>query len=176
MRKFSLSIKSHWFILGAAVYFTAALNLSFWRYIFSHLELSNAGVYVAMLSIPIILTLLLAVALSLFIWPYIGKPLLIALFTSAAVANYFMYKFGVFIDADMIRNVLETNPREALDLVSLSGLTWALGLGGPPSLLVVLAKIEYAPPAASGVESAPDDRGLESGRGRGVSVRFIKRI
>ena len=144
MQKVNWSIKSHWFILGAAAYFTVVLNLSFWRYVFIHLELSNVDVYIAILSLPVILCLLLAAVLNFLIWPYIGKPILIVLLLSASVANYFMYKLGIFIDADMIRNVFETTPRETLDLVTFSGLLWALSLGVAPALVVGWVKIEYA--------------------------------
>lgn len=53
-----------------------------------------------------------------------GKPLIIILIIIllllSSSANFFMYNYGVYIDADMIRNVFETNQREALDLFTLN--------------------------------------------------------
>jgi lipid A ethanolaminephosphotransferase len=73
-------------------------------------------------------------------WPYIGKPVVMVLLLISSFANYAMYHYGIYIDSDMIRNVMETHPGEALDLFTFSAFLWVLVLGILPS--VVLARIQ----------------------------------
>ncbi len=51
------------------------------------------------------------------------RPLLALLLVAAASANYYMERFGVFMDRAMVRNVLATNVGEAREL-----LNWGLSL------------------------------------------------
>ena len=50
---------------------------------------------------------------------WVLKPLLSILLLCGAGAAYFMNQYGVMIDKGMLRNIAETNPSEAFDLLSL---------------------------------------------------------
>ena len=56
-------------------------------------------------------------------WRGVGKPLLATVLRVSGVAAHFIGNYGVLIDKGMIRNVLETDWREAADLSSPS-LWW----------------------------------------------------
>jgi lipid A ethanolaminephosphotransferase len=56
-----------------------------------------------------------------------------------------MYKYGVYIDADMVRNLFETTAREAFDFFILPAVLAFLLTGFLPALLVAFAKINYKP-------------------------------
>lgn len=56
-----------------------------------------------------------------------------------------MFNLGVYIDTDMIRNVFETNVREARDLMTWSGFVWVFVTGVIPFMLLMAARIEYRP-------------------------------
>jgi lipid A ethanolaminephosphotransferase len=49
---------------------------------------------------------------------YLTKPIYIIALFSAASAAWFMQKFGVIIDTDMIRNAAQTTPAEAGHLMT----------------------------------------------------------
>ncbi len=147
MKKFiaKLHIKSHWLILIASLYFAFVLNCSFWRYVLLNIEITNFSVALFAFSLLFFIFVPVYIAFNLLCQPYITKPVLITLLLISAGTNYLMFKYGVYIDADMIRNTFETNMREASDF-----LTWPSALcffftGLVPAVLLALTKITYAP-------------------------------
>jgi lipid A ethanolaminephosphotransferase len=71
--------------------------------------------------------------LSLLNWPWLLKPVLTLFVFSAASGAYFMWSYGIVIDASMIVNVLQTDPREAADLFNWRLLLCLLVLGVVPA-------------------------------------------
>lgn len=55
------------------------------------------------------------------------KPALIIMLLATAAISYFQTQFGVIIDKSMIQNIVETDSREAVELMS-SGLLLHMGL------------------------------------------------
>ena len=128
-----------------SLYFLVFLNFSFWRYIFTHVDLFHfvGGLFV--LSVPILLFAALYLLFSLLLLPYVGRPLIIILLIISAATNYFMYQFGVFIDVDMIRNTFETNPGEIKDLITVRSVLWFTLLGMFPALCLAKMKLIFRP-------------------------------
>jgi lipid A ethanolaminephosphotransferase len=77
--------------------------------------------------------------------PLLGKFIISLLMITSAVSSYMMYSYGVYVDSDMIRNVFETNAKEAADLVTIWVVLWTFFLGIVPSVLLFLVKIKYKP-------------------------------
>lgn len=140
-----LEISSNRLICGLSLYFLLFLNISFWRFIFVHAEPSGLTGGLFMLSIPLVVFTLLYITFSILLLPYVGKPLLILILLISAGVNYLTYQFGVFIDADMVRNTFETNPGEVKDLITLRSVLWFVVLGVLPSLWLAKAKITFQP-------------------------------
>jgi len=138
-----LVIKSHWLILLTGLYFSFVLNFSFWKFVFNDIEITNLSIFIFVLSLPFFIFVPLYVFLNLIVAPYIAKPLLIFFVLTSSVTNYLMYNLGAHIDTDMMRNVFETNTREAFDLITLSGLVWVFLTGLIPAIFIATAKIEY---------------------------------
>ncbi|EEO27074.1 phosphoethanolamine transferase [Oxalobacter paraformigenes] len=136
-------LKSQWLILLAALYFTTALNLGLWRYFIAHLEISGIRMFFFGISVPVFIFTALYLIFNFILVPYLAKPLLIFLLAVSSVTNYFMCNFGAFIDSNMIRNALETNSREAFDLVTFHAISWVVLGGVIPSLFLLFTKIEY---------------------------------
>ncbi|GHV57573.1 phosphoethanolamine transferase [Deltaproteobacteria bacterium] len=134
-------------IFFISLYFATGLNASFWRYLINHLEITNASGALFALSLPVALLAFLYLAFSLLVWPGAAKPLLMLLLVLSSAANYAMWHYGLFIDADMIRNFLETNVREASDFLTWRSAAWVAATGLAPALAVGVAKIRYRPPA-----------------------------
>ena len=133
------------FVFWLSVYFATVLNLSFWRFLWQHLEVGNVATFVFALSLPFFMFIPLYWFFNLIIVPYLAKPLAALLLIVSAAANYAMFRLGIFIDSDMYRNIIETNSREALDLVTLPAVLWVLVTGVLPAVLVAVSKIEYRP-------------------------------
>jgi lipid A ethanolaminephosphotransferase len=122
-------------VLLAAVFLTATGNLAFFGKLTDIYAWSaaNAGF---LLSIAVVLgsvlTLLLAVLSAVFpVRVVVGIFLVLG-----AVTGYFTDQFGVVIDSGMIRNAVETNAREAADLLNLRFLLRLLLLGIVPVVVV----------------------------------------
>lgn len=140
---YRFQVKSHWLIPLAALYITSILNLSLWRYLTIHLEVTGIKMFFFAVSFPVFIFATLYLLLNIFCLPYLAKPLLAALLLTSSATNYFMFNLGVFIDSDMIRNAFETTTREAMDLMSLSAITWIFITGIIPAALLVFTRIEY---------------------------------
>jgi len=78
-----------------------------------------------------------------------AKPILIAFLLLSSVIAYFMNKYGVIIDDDMLVNVLETDAGEASDLVSLALVPYVFLLGVAPSLFIYGAELNVPRPKAA---------------------------
>jgi lipid A ethanolaminephosphotransferase len=72
------------------------------------------------------------------------KPLAILFAVLSAPSAYFIYKYGVAIDRSMLMNVINTNPTEVSDLLSLRMIPYMLVLMGVPIVLTSITRIHFA--------------------------------
>jgi lipid A ethanolaminephosphotransferase len=128
------------------VYLSLPMNLGLWRYIAEHLEIHSFFTAAFAISYPLLVLSVVWLALNLIALPYTAKPLLTVLILVSCIANFWMYHYGIRIDPDMVRNVFETNHREAMDLVTLKLVLWVLVTGVLPVTLLCITKIRYRAP------------------------------
>lgn len=140
-----LTISSKLFIWTTAVYFGTVLNAGFYRFVFDRLDFRFASDVLFFCSLPVFIIVPLLVFFSLVTLPYIAKPLTALLLCLSAAANYAMFCLGVVIDADMYRNVVETNLREAADMATPSAVLWLGTTALLPLFLLLRCKIAYLP-------------------------------
>jgi lipid A ethanolaminephosphotransferase len=76
---------------------------------------------------------------------YLTKPIYIIALFSAASAAWFMQKFGVIIDTDMIRNAAQTTPAEAGHLMTPAFYRHMALYALLPSLLIAIVRIDHRP-------------------------------
>jgi lipid A ethanolaminephosphotransferase len=94
-------------------------------------------------SLSLVLVCLTALMLLAVSSKYTLKPALILVLTVSSFASYFMNTFNVVIDAGMLRNTVQTNTAESMDLLNFKlGLQFML-LGVLPSILIYKAKVHY---------------------------------
>lgn len=143
--KSKLNIGSEWLILWATLYFGFVLNLAFWSFVFRTVEMTNFSLAIFGFSLFLFVLSPLYCFFNFTFVPYIGKPLMIFLLLISSTTNYLMISYGVYIDKEMIRNVFETNSREALDLVTVSGVLWVFITGVIPAILIGLCHVRFSP-------------------------------
>jgi lipid A ethanolaminephosphotransferase len=114
-------------ILLCSVYFSVFSNDAFWR---SALEHPLAQWRLAS-SLFVATTALHALLLGLFVNRWTARPLLSVLLLATAIASHCMSAYGVYLDADMLRNVLHTDSRESRELLSPQ-LLFSLALASIP--------------------------------------------
>jgi len=95
-------------------------------------------------SIFIILTTFIVLFFTLLSSKYTTKPLLIISLMVSSFTSYFMNNYNVVIDSDMIRNTMQTNYSESIDLFSIKLVLYVLFLGILPSLFVYKVKLDYS--------------------------------
>lgn len=107
-------IQSEVLILLCSLFFSIFSNGSFWHAALAHpLEQWRLAV-----SLFLMMTSLHALLLGLVVNRWTAKPLLTVLLLVTALAAHYMSAYGVYLDADMLRNVLHTDSKESSELLS----------------------------------------------------------
>ncbi|GGY21387.1 phosphoethanolamine transferase [Pseudoduganella dura] len=130
---------------GASVFLVLAYNTSFWKTFLSATGGARLGNLPVYLGAFIALVLLFNALLTLVNFRFVIKPVLITLFLGASAASYFMNHYGVAIDASMVQNVVETDPKETHELLSWQMVQTVTLLGILPSLLVWRLPLRFPP-------------------------------
>jgi lipid A ethanolaminephosphotransferase len=129
---------------GVAIFLALTGNVAFWRAV---APLAPEGALAGGLFLAVtfaILVLALNLVLALLALPYLWKPSAALLLLVAALCAHFMDAYGVAIDRGMVRNVVETDVREAGELVTPALLLRLLVFGALPALLVVRVPIRFS--------------------------------
>jgi lipid A ethanolaminephosphotransferase len=113
----------------ASVWLVALPNIPLWRQLAQLPEVTGLRGLLFGLGLAFGVMGLTHALLSLLNWRWLLKPVLTVFLLSAASGTYFMWSYGIVIDANMIVNVLQTDPREAADLFNWR-LLLSLGLLG----------------------------------------------
>lgn len=130
-------------IITVALFFLLFDNYSFYTNVLKIYPLSETGIF-HLLSVVILLFTFIIFLFTLFSSRYTTKPLLIVTLLVSSFTTYFMSSYHVVIDSTMIRNTLQTDMHESLDLLSFKLLLYVLFLGILPAIFVYKQKIAYA--------------------------------
>ncbi|HYG08283.1 MAG TPA: phosphoethanolamine--lipid A transferase [Stenotrophomonas sp.] len=129
-------------ILAVSLFFALACNGPFWR---SAMSWSGGGLGMA-LSLGVVLVAVHALLLGLLIWRWNAKVLLTALLLVSAFAAYYMGRYNVYIDADMVRNVLATDRKESSELLTSSLILPLLFYAVLPIVVLWRLRLRQRPP------------------------------
>ena len=114
LRRWRPEVSATTLTLATSLFSSLACNTSLWRKLADLPAVSPlffAGMFV-------LVTALQFIILSLFVNRWTAKPVLALLSLLTGASVYFMDRFGVYMDAAMIRNVFETDVREVRDLLA----------------------------------------------------------
>ncbi len=117
-------------------------NPAFWRTLWAGRDVSSSRSLFALAGVALVLWALLSLMVRLLCWPRLAKPAIVVLLLVAAAAAHFIGSYGILIDKGMVRNVLQTDWREAGDLASVPLLIDLVLRGLLPAALVVALRIE----------------------------------
>ncbi|MBP3687931.1 MAG: phosphoethanolamine--lipid A transferase [Alphaproteobacteria bacterium] len=139
------SFNSITFIAIVSAYFSFMLNVKFWQFAFDKIDITSIKVAIFAFSLPFFIFIPLFWFFSLLTLPRVGKPLIMLLLVLSAASDYALQNLGIVINSDMIRNFVETNVREATDLVTLHAFFYVLIIGVIPAILVYRTNIVFLP-------------------------------
>lgn len=131
------------FATVAAIAIVALSNWQFWFSLVKAMNLSGLADGAFVFALSLLFSWLYAVLLLLMPGRRAMRVTGICLVILAAACAYFVDNFGIGIDLDMVRNVVETDTTEALGLFSLRLVIYILVLGVVPAWL--LWKIPLSP-------------------------------
>lgn len=118
-----------------ALWIVATANHSFWALLFT---VNGTGIqtWLFVASVAVAMTALNTLVLRLLSPEPLIRIMLSILLVIAAATSWFMDTYGVSIDIDMVRNLVQTNPAEAMDFVGWPLLWRMLWQAGLPILMV----------------------------------------
>jgi len=96
-----------------------------------------------LLSLPLVLFTVSALIFTLFSARWVTKPLLIVVLLVSSMTSYFMNTYNVVIDDSMIRNALQTDMKESMDLFSYKQILYFIFLGLIPAYYVYRVPLLY---------------------------------
>lgn len=102
---------------GVALWLVTVDNVTFWR-TFAAAQTPSATAVAATLAVGVVLWLVATTVLWWFAPFRLAKPISAALLLVSALAAHFVDSWGVLLDKNMMRNVVQTDVREATDLVT----------------------------------------------------------
>jgi len=129
-------------IIYASLFLTLFYNYSFFTnvLVIYPLELKNIGFLISLVIVLIFFNILFFTLISS---RYTVKAILIITFLVSSLTSYFMNTYHVVIDDSMIRNMLQTNINESIDLFSFKQVLYFLIFGVLPSVLIYKSNLKY---------------------------------
>lgn len=134
-------MRSEWLSVFTAVYLLFFMNGTFWDKSSVFLK----GDVPALLALGIGLLAAFVALTVTFSAKYVIKPVLVLLVLASVSGAWFMDRFGVIIDGEMIRNAVETNQAEAGHLITPAFILHMLLFGVLPSLFIAAVEIVHRP-------------------------------
>ncbi|VAW93774.1 Lipid A phosphoethanolamine transferase [hydrothermal vent metagenome] len=128
-------------IILTALFLVLFDNVSFFSNVVEiyPLSLSNLAFLVSLFFLLLSFIIFILVIVS---YKHTIKPVLITVLLVSSVSSYFMNSYGIIIDEDMIRNTLQTNFSEALDLFNIKLVMYFILFGVIPSYFVYTINIK----------------------------------
>jgi lipid A ethanolaminephosphotransferase len=131
--------------LVAASFFTLFCNTAFFREVIALGALHGARGIGTGASLVVMIGALNMLLLCVLLNRWTAKPVLTVLLLVTAAASHFMSQYTVYLDADMLRNILHTDGKESGELITLGMLPSLVVLGVLPSLLLWRVRLRRRP-------------------------------
>ncbi len=150
MMIFNRSIRPERLTLLVSLGLVLFYNLPFWREMLRIVgPLDGHGIKLLLESF-LLVTAFYNLVLSLFNWPYIGKPLIALLLLTTSFITYFMNQYGVMIDVHMVQNAVQTDHKEVRDLLTMKMALFVVLLGLLPGWWLFTRHIQWRSPLREG--------------------------
>lgn len=134
----SRGMQSTRMILGISIWIASFSNYYLWLKISKLGQESNINLIISFLFILIGVNI---ISISVLGWGRLLRPIASIFVLSAASGAYFMQAYGIVIDSNMITNVLQTDFKEASDLVNSQMFLVILSFSIPPLWFIWRKKV-----------------------------------
>lgn len=125
-----------------ALYQATLLNYVYFKKVLAVLPIDNIEHFLFFLTMPIVIFFAVFALLNAFYFTYLIKIISVLLLMLGAFLTYFMNKFNILIDRDMLENALQTTMTESLSYASWHCFFSLLFIGILPSALILFIPIK----------------------------------
>lgn len=129
------------FSLLMAVWLGVCLNFAFYQQIHRLTPYQGFKSYVFLAATACILVALYNLILQIFAWKWTQKVITIVLLFVGGFSAYFVNSLGVVISPDQVQNMMQTDPAEVRDLISLRFILWVFAFVVLPIAFVLWIQI-----------------------------------
>jgi lipid A ethanolaminephosphotransferase len=133
-------------VLLCAVFLLLAGNGPFWRAALAGRSWAEAGTWLFAGAMFVGFSAFYVAFVAIFSTRHTVRPLLSLLLVVTAAASYYMDRYAVYMDRDMLRNIFATNYKEARELLSAGLVLHVLFFGVLPSALLWWPRLKKRPP------------------------------
>ncbi len=112
-----------------SLYVAVVFNIGYWRSVF------QTGDWLLILTMPLFLVAAMNLIMQLLFWPKLHRLTIPLLLLAGAGASFAVMTQNIFFNADMIQNLLQTNPAEAGAWLSWKFMLWVALTGVLPAVL-----------------------------------------
>jgi lipid A ethanolaminephosphotransferase len=116
-------ISAAWACIATSAWIVAIDNFSFWRTFFEAQQPPSFFAGVVALSVGLVLVALFGTVLRILCLARLGLVVMTVVLIASAAAAHYVDSWGVLFDKAMIRNIVETDFREARELLAWPALT-----------------------------------------------------
>src|SRR2546421_3566117 len=128
-----------------ALWIAAFANWPLWRALAGLPEMASWRGALFIVAFALAVAALTLAVLGLFAWRWTVKPVAALFLLAAAIGAHFMGTYGVVLDPTMMVNMLQTDPHEVRDLLSVRLAIGVLLLAVPPLAWLWRARLAPAP-------------------------------
>lgn len=125
-----------------AAYLLLVANVSFWKSLWRAIGVVSISDLPLMFAVAAMLLALFWMLFGLLAWRHVAKPAWITLIALAFTAAYFMDSYGLVVDRVAIQSVIETDPREASEWLSVRMLPY-LAAALIPTLWLLRLRLRF---------------------------------
>lgn len=150
-RRFEIRATVEQLALAASLYWMLVCNRPLFTAVFAGRDLGAPSTWLLTASVAVLLLGLHTLILLLVLNRWTARPLLALLFVVTAFATFYIDRFNIVLDSAMVRNVLQTHPAEARELLSPALLLHVLWQAGIPLLLLWRVRVIGYPPLRAGM-------------------------
>lgn len=106
-------------LLALVLFFLTTANIPFWKALLEGRSAADPATWGYALAVGSAIAALQFIVFGLFLNRWTAKPLFALLIAISAVSGFYMGKFGIYLNPEMLRNVLRTDVAEARELFTL---------------------------------------------------------
>ena len=129
------------FNLVLAIWLAVVLNINFYATVKELTPYTGFSVVVFLIATVSIVIAAYSLFFQIFSWKWTAKVLAIILVVIGGFSSYFVNSLGVIITSDQVQNMMQTDPAEVQDLLSVHLIVWIFSVVVFPVIFIIKVRL-----------------------------------